>query len=99
MLEEKVRSADTRNETLSREISAAAQKLEKSAQDRARLEAELGRTKLSDAAAQTQGVGIGLYLTRQNLSREGGYIKVSSQEGRGSTFSLFLPRETPSAQM
>ena len=58
-----------------------------------------GRFYRSAAAAQTQGVGIGLYLTRQILSREGGYIKVSSQEGRGSTFSLFLPRETPSAQM
>ena len=58
-----------------------------------------GRFYRSAAAAQTQGVGIGLYLTRQILSREGGYIKVSSQEGRGSTFSLFLPRETPIAQM
>ena len=58
-----------------------------------------GRFYRSAAAAQTQGVGIGLYLTRQILSREGGYIKVSSQEGRGSTFSLFLPRKTPSAQM
>ena len=58
-----------------------------------------GRFYRSAAAAQTQGVGIGLYLTRQILSREGGYLKVSSQEGRGSTFSLFLPCETPRAQM
>lgn len=58
-----------------------------------------GRFYRSAAAAQTQGVGIGLYLTRQILSHEGGYIKVSSQEGCGSTFSLFLPRETPRAQM
>lgn len=58
-----------------------------------------GRFYRSTAAAQTQGVGIGLYLTRQILSREGGYLKVSSQEGCGSTFSLFLPRETPSVQM
>ena len=58
-----------------------------------------GRFYRSAAAAQTQGVGIGLYLTRQTLSREGGYLKVSSQIGRGSTFSLFLPRETPRAQM
>ena len=54
-----------------------------------------GRFYRSAAAAQTQGVGIGLYLTRQILSREGGYIKVSSREGQGSTFSLFLPREAP----
>ena len=51
-----------------------------------------GRFYRSAAAAQTQGVGIGLYLTRQILSREGGYIKVSSQESRGSTFSVFLPQ-------
>lgn len=54
-----------------------------------------GRFYRSAAAAQTPGVGIGLYLTRQILSRQGGYIKVSSRTGRGSTFSIFLPRETP----
>lgn len=56
-----------------------------------------GRFYRSAAAAQEPGVGIGLYLTRQILAREGGYIKVSSQEGQGSIFSLFLPRETPRA--
>ena len=54
-----------------------------------------GRFYRCAAAAQTQGVGIGLYLTRQILSRQGGYIKVSSREGQGSTFSMFLPREAP----
>ncbi len=54
-----------------------------------------GRFYRCAAAAQTQGVGIGLYLTRQILSRQGGYIKVSSRVGQGSTFSIFLPRETP----
>ena len=58
-----------------------------------------GRFYRSAAAAQTQGVGIGLYLTRQILLCEGCYLKVSSQIGRGSTFSLFLPRETPGVQM
>ena len=57
-----------------------------------------GRFYRSAAAAQTRGVGIGLYLTRQILSREGGYLKVSSREGRGSTFSLFLPREAPASK-
>lgn len=37
-----------------------------------------------------QGVGIGLYLAREILSKEGGYIKVSS--GKGSVFSVFLPK-------
>ncbi len=38
------------------------------------------------------GVGIGLYLAREIVSRQGGYIKVTSEVGRGSTFSVFLPR-------
>lgn len=42
---------------------------------------------------QTQeGVGIGLYLARQIISGEGGYIKVASTPGKGSTFSVFLPK-------
>ena len=41
--------------------------------------------------AQQEGVGIGLYLTREILQKEGGYIKVSSQPGEGSVFSMFLP--------
>ena len=38
------------------------------------------------------GVGIGLYLAREIVTRQGGYIKVTSEVGRGSTFSVFLPR-------
>ena len=38
------------------------------------------------------GVGIGLYLAREIVTRQGGYIKVASKAGRGSTFSIFLPR-------
>lgn len=41
---------------------------------------------------QTEGVGIGLYLTRQIAEKQGGYVKVQSGPGEGSTFSLFLPR-------
>lgn len=42
---------------------------------------------------QTQeGVGIGLYLTRQIAEGQGGYVKVSSKQGCGSVFSFFLPR-------
>lgn len=39
-----------------------------------------------------EGVGIGLYLARQIAAGQGGYIKVSSAPGRGSCFSLFVPR-------
>lgn len=38
-----------------------------------------------------EGVGIGLYLARQILSGQGGYIKVTSTPGKGSVFSMFLP--------
>ena len=49
------------------------------------------------AARDGEGVGIGLYLVRQIAAGQGGYVKVSSQRGRGSTFSLFLPREGAAA--
>lgn len=38
-----------------------------------------------------QGVGIGLYLTREIVTRQGGYIKVASEPGQGSEFSIMLP--------
>jgi signal transduction histidine kinase len=37
-----------------------------------------------------QGVGIGLYLTRKIVMRQGGYIKVVSEPGKGSEFSIML---------
>ncbi|MGB8455926.1 MAG: HAMP domain-containing sensor histidine kinase [Anaerocolumna sp.] len=38
-----------------------------------------------------EGVGIGLYLAREIISSQGGYIKVNSKPGKGSMFSAFLP--------
>ena len=40
-----------------------------------------------------EGIGIGLYLAREIVTMQGGYIKVSSNVGCGSTFSVFLPYE------
>ena len=37
------------------------------------------------------GVGIGLYLTREIINKQNGYMKVSSDEN-GSTFSMFLKK-------
>ena len=53
-----------------------------------------GRFYRAPSAYQTEGVGIGLYLTRQIAAGQGGYIKVESSPGAGSIFSLYLPRES-----
>ena len=37
------------------------------------------------------GVGIGLYLAREIIAQQGGYIKVVSELGSGSAFSIMLP--------
>ena len=46
----------------------------------------------SRAVSGQPGVGIGLYFAREVIKREKGYIKVSSEPGKGSTFSVFLHR-------
>ena len=51
-----------------------------------------GRFYRAPSAYESPGVGIGLFLTRQIVSGQGGYVKVSSAPGRGSVFSLFLPK-------
>ena len=40
---------------------------------------------------EQQGVGIGLYLAREIITRQGGYIRLVSEPGRGSKFSIMLP--------
>ena len=37
------------------------------------------------------GAGIGLYLAREIITKQGGYIKVVSEVQKGSVFSVFLP--------
>lgn len=51
-----------------------------------------GRFYRSPSVYQQEGLGIGLYLARQISQAQGGYIKVKSAPGQGSTFFLFLPR-------
>ncbi len=46
----------------------------------------------SEKTASEEGVGIGLYLARQIVSAENGYIKVMSEVGKGSAFSVFLSK-------
>lgn len=39
-----------------------------------------------------EGVGIGLYLAREIITRQGGYLKLTSAPGQGSSFAVYLPR-------
>ena len=41
---------------------------------------------------EQNGVGIGLYLSRQIIEGQGGYITAESTVGQGSVFKIFLPR-------
>ena len=43
-----------------------------------------------EEVAGTPGLGIGLYLTREIISQQGGYIRLTSSEGEGSVFSVYL---------
>ena len=45
----------------------------------------------SRQVSDNEGIGVGLYLARQLVEEQGGYIKVKSTPGKGSTFELFFP--------
>jgi signal transduction histidine kinase len=45
----------------------------------------------SESVHEIEGIGIGLYLAREIITMQGGYIKVTSEVEKGSTFSVFLP--------
>lgn len=49
----------------------------------------------SISVADKDGVGIGLFLAREIIFAQQGYVKVKSQKGKGSIFSVFLPTECP----
>lgn len=42
--------------------------------------------------SRVEGVGIGLYLSRQLVEEQNGYIKVVSKVGEGSSFKIYLPK-------
>ncbi|MDQ0089708.1 signal transduction histidine kinase [Paenibacillus anaericanus] len=44
------------------------------------------------ATSKYEGVGIGLFLAREIINSQGGYIMASSTVGQGSTFSVYLLR-------
>lgn len=45
----------------------------------------------SGQVSDNEGIGVGLYLARQLAEEQGGYIKVKSAPGKGSTFEIFFP--------
>lgn len=47
----------------------------------------------SEAVSEKQGLGLGLYLAREVMKAQHGYIKLTSNVGEGSVFSLFLLNE------
>lgn len=52
-----------------------------------------GRFYRSPQVSDQAGVGIGLYLAREILQQQSGYMKLVSEEGKGAVFSMYLPIE------
>jgi len=42
-----------------------------------------------------KGVGLGLYIVYNIIKAHGGYIEVESAEGAGSSFSIYIPKDSP----
>lgn len=53
-----------------------------------------GRFYRGNNLGEQEGIGIGLYLSRQIVEGQGGYIKVLSDCSKGSRFQIFLPKKT-----
>ena len=49
----------------------------------------------SQANSSVQGTGLGLALVKRIVERHGGDVRVQSQVGQGSTFSIYLPLAGP----
>jgi two-component system, cell cycle sensor histidine kinase and response regulator CckA len=47
------------------------------------------------SSKKKKGVGLGLYISREIVRKNGGWIEVKTRLGRGSTFSVFLPEVDP----
>ena len=41
-----------------------------------------------------EGVGVGLALTREIILKEQGFMKIKSELGKGTKFSIYLPKKS-----
>lgn len=44
----------------------------------------------SAEVGEIEGVGVGLYLVREIITKQNGYLKVESEKGKGSIFSVYM---------
>lgn len=51
-----------------------------------------GRFNRGSNVSETEGTGIGLYLSREIIEKQGGYIHLQSKLGEGSIFEIYLPK-------
>lgn len=51
-----------------------------------------GRFNRGSNVSETEGTGIGLYLSREIIEKQGGYIHLQSKLGKGSIFEIYLPK-------
>jgi PAS domain S-box-containing protein len=64
----------------------------------AKLERIFERFERAVDSANYSGLGLGLYITREIVEAHGGSVKVASEAGSGSTFSIVLPKAASAAE-
>jgi two-component system cell cycle sensor histidine kinase/response regulator CckA len=47
------------------------------------------------SSGKKKGIGLGLYVSREIVRKNGGWVEVKTQPRRGSAFSIFLPEVDP----
>jgi len=50
----------------------------------------------NELSLQVGGSGIGLYIDKVLIELHGGHIEVESEAGKGSVFTIFLPKDSAS---